>query len=202
MTSDRRQFHKYKNNYLVESGIQLGYGIDDALHCGFPNVRSIEISPSYYARAQERFKDNPKVKLYFGDSVTMFYDIIKDINEPITFWLDGHYSWGGESGFNKEHVCPVLMELEQIKKHPIKTHTILVDDRRLFVPSSCGGMDGCFNLSEKDVIAKILEINKDYKIIYDDGYCKDDIIVAYIEKEEEKKEDVVNKNDGAKENNK
>jgi hypothetical protein len=181
MASNRRQFHKYKTNCLVESGTQLGYGIDDALSCGFKNIRSIEISPSYYATVKERFKNNPNVQLYHGNSVNMFYDLIADLNEPVTFWLDGHYSCGGDSGFDEKHVCPLLKELEQIKKHHIKTHTILVDDRRLLVPSSNGGMDGFFNITEKQVIDKLLEINADYKIIYEDGWCPNDIIVAYID---------------------
>lgn len=101
------------------------------------------------------------------------YDVIKNINSSITFWLDGHYS-GYDTAQGDEN-NPILKELEQIKKHHIKNHTILIDDIRL-----CGGF-WFDDITLEQIISKILEINKNYTISYVDGYVKNDILVAQIQ---------------------
>ena len=67
------------------------------------------------------------------------------------------------------------MNNNQIKRHNIKTHTIMVDDIRL--------MDNIhFSVTKDKVIKKIYEINPNYKIkYYDDECAKEDILVAYID---------------------
>jgi hypothetical protein len=50
---------------------------------------------------------------------------IKDIDSKITFWLDSHWSGTPDVGCDLVTICPVLEELEQIKQHSIKTHTII-----------------------------------------------------------------------------
>jgi hypothetical protein len=57
--------------------------------------------------------------------------ILSSINEPILFWLDGHYS-GGETAKGEANT-PILKELEFILRHPIKNHVILIDDARCFI---------------------------------------------------------------------
>lgn len=119
-----------------------------------------------------KFKNNPNVLLHLKSSTTMLDDI-KDINEPITFWLDGHWSFGKTS--YKEMYCPVLLELNAIERHHIKTHTILVDDVRLFGTSE-------FNfISLSTVKETILRINPKYKFSFADGHIPNDILVATVE---------------------
>jgi len=177
--SARRKFHKYPNRILVESGTYEGDGIQDALDCGFEKVISFEITVKYYKLSSERFKDNPNVTVVYGSTVDKLWDYIKDIEEPITFFLDGHYSFGF-TGYDPDHVCPVLKELEAIGKHKIKSHTIMIDDRRLYVKSGNGGLDGVFNILEKDLLKYIFKINNDYDVVYEDGHAPEDIIVAYV----------------------
>lgn len=62
----------------------------------------------------------------------------------------------------------------------IKTHTILVDDRRLLIKSTNEGLDGNFDITENEIGTAIMKINPEYKIKYEDSHIKDDIIVAYI----------------------
>lgn len=170
--SPRRPFKKYPNNILVESGTYQGDGIQDALDAGFKNVISYEIAPQLFLQANNRFRNNPNVLIYMKPSQTMF-DEIKDINEPITFWLDGHYSTGNSATTFYQVYCPLLLELDQIAKHHIKTHTILIDDVRYF-----GHPD--FNyITKQEVIDKLLAINPNYQIRYENGVIENDVMVAY-----------------------
>jgi hypothetical protein len=175
----RRAFDKYKGSILVETGTYLGEGITDALNNGFQRVISFEITNEYYNRTMPKFISNSKIKMILGSSVSMLYQTIKDINEPIVFWLDANYS-GGDAGYDPQYINPLLKELEQIGKHHIKTHTILIDDRRLLKPSTNKGLDSLFDITEAQIREALLKINPDYIITYEDGYIPDDIIVAMI----------------------
>lgn len=101
--------------------------------------------------------------------------MIKDINQPITFWLDAHiFPPRTDGGKN----CPLIEELDQIKRHPIKTHTILIDDMH------CAGTAAFDFLTKEDLIQKIHEINPEYKIRYipggNDGEYPENVMVAII----------------------
>ncbi len=153
-------FHAFKNQYFVETGTFGGDGIKKALQAGFKNIRSIEINHRLAKEAQFNFKKNTNIVIREGDSSTQLFDMIKDIKQPITFWLDGHvYPPRTDGGKN----CPLIEELEQIKRHPIKTHTILIDDMH------CCNTIFFDNLTREDLIAKIHEINPDYQIRYVPG---------------------------------
>ena len=106
-------------------------------------------------------------------------DIIKDINSPITFWLDSHWSGTPDVGCDNQTLCPVLQELYQINQHPIKTHTIMIDDIRL-MNLSLNRYEG-FPVSLEQITDSIYNINPEYKIKYYDDYTsKNDVLVAYI----------------------
>ena len=84
----------------------------------------------------------------------------------------------------KTKSAPLLDELIAIAKHPIKTHTILIDDRRLIgtVDLACPGWA---ELTEELVIEAIMAINPEYEISYrDTKHGKQDVIVARIEEGE------------------
>ena len=177
----RRPFVHYKNRYLFETGSHNGDGIQDALDAGFEEIHSYEVFPQWHNHCIERFKANPNVHLHFKSSVNMWEEIVQ-INEPITFWLDGHYSGtNNETGYDPHNFYPLLKELQEIGRHSIKNHTICIDDRRLLIqtneqtPHSIG-------FSEEIIINLLKEINSNYTIIYKDGVCPNDVIVAYIKK--------------------
>jgi hypothetical protein len=107
------------------------------------------------------------------------FDEIKEINESITFWLDGHYS-SGNTAYDMTQYYPLLKELDAISKHHIKNHTICIDDRRLMKKTDENTPDN-IGVTENEVIEALLKINPKYKIEYRDGYIKDDVIVAFIE---------------------
>ena len=167
-------FKKFPNQYFVETGSHQGTGIKKALDAGFEHVYSFEIFPCFYEKCKTTFAENPNVKLFLGSSGEILYDVIKDIDSPITFWLDGHGNFGGDLTAMGYEQCPLLKELDLIEKHSIKTHTILIDDVRVL------GTAAFEFVSLNQVIKKLLEINPNYKISYEDGVVPNDILVAQV----------------------
>jgi hypothetical protein len=164
---------KHPNRVFIETGTQHGYGIEVALECGFEKIYSIDIDSKFHHEGSIKFKreiEQGRVELFIGDSALMLKDILKYIDEPVTFWLDAH----ADAGIIGKSTCPVIDELEQIRDHGINTHTILVDDRRMF------GVYWGVGTSEDDVKSKILTINPNYQIYLADGCEPNDIIVAYV----------------------
>lgn len=170
LESDVLKKYKNGNNVFVETGTYKGDGIQLALDAGFERVHSMEIFEPLYLGSSKRFATNYSVKIWRGDTSKNFGDMISCIEEPITFWLDSHVS-GCDSGYNPECTAPLLRELDEISKHPIKTHTILMDDRRFF------DVWGCPVDKIKEII---LGINPNYEFRFEEGYQPDDILVAYI----------------------
>jgi len=170
------QLLKYINTIFVETGTYQGDTIDiiNNYNNSKTTIFSIELSEVFYQNCKEKFKNTNNVTIIFGNSKYHLINIIQDINEQITFWLDSHWSGVPNIGCDNITICPILFELEQIKSHHIKNHTIIVDDIRL--------MDNQhFPVTVEQIVEKIYEINKDYKIIYYDDYtAKNDILVAYI----------------------
>ena len=87
-------FLKYKNEYFVETGCFIGDGIDNAIAANFNNIISIELADKYYQICKNKYKDNVNINIILGDSALILYDVIKNIDSKITFWLDGHYCFG------------------------------------------------------------------------------------------------------------
>lgn len=173
MSTRNNLFKKYMNPVFIETGSYVGNGIQEALDANFNEIYSIELSDKYFYMCYQRFRNNKNVHLVKGDSSEVLYDVIKNINENITFWLDGHYSQG-DTALGKVW-SPLMMELETIKKHEIKTHTIIIDDLR------CWKISPQYNFCVDDIIKKLYEINNNYKLIYEEGYIKNDILVAKID---------------------
>lgn len=166
-------FGEFRQNYFVETGTFGGDAIQLALNAGFKKVRSIEFDLNLCKNAQRRFSNNPNVRIDHGDSSINLWELIKDIDEPVTFWLDAHVCPPRTDGGKN---CPLIEELDQIKRHPIKTHIILIDDMH------CCNTELFDFMNQNDFIAKILEINPDYEIRYvdggNDGEYKNNIMVA------------------------
>jgi hypothetical protein len=173
MPTKKETFAKYNNGYFIETGSHLGNGIQQALDAGFKKVISIELSDKYFTHCENRFKDNDNVKIVKGDSFKVLPEVIKDIDEPITFWLDGHHSCGDTA--LGEHWAPLMQELDVIKSHDVKNHTILIDDMRCWEePNEVHGF------YKDDIFEKLKEINPDYKLSYEHGNQADDVLAAHL----------------------
>lgn len=167
--------------YFIETGSFKGETIQLALDAGFKKIRSVELNEDNYNLCKERFKDNLNVELYFGESEILFWEMIKDINIPSVFFLDSHYSgYGGDYVTSKgRSFSSIVSELKTLSYHPIKNHTILIDDRRDF------GTINMDYISESEILRLIRSINFNYTIYYETGsdalsIFKDDIIVARV----------------------
>lgn len=169
-------FKNFPNYYFVETGTFGGGGLQIALDSGcFSQLYSMEVQQGLVLSAQNRFRKNLNVHIIQGDSKYKLWDIIKDLNKPITFWLDAHI-FPPIIGVQN---CPLIEELDQIKKHPIKTHTIIIDDQLW-----CGSAAFDF-VTQKDLINKIKEINPNYRITFlpggNDDEVPNNVLVARIE---------------------
>ena len=120
---------KYSIGEFVETGTFLG---DTLCFIAKKGVRctSIELSQELYETACKRFEAYNNVRLVQGDSGQRLPEVLKDINNPVLFWLDGHYSSGITASAGT--LTPVSNELKAIFGHPIKQHVILIDDARCF----------------------------------------------------------------------
>lgn len=114
---------------LIETGTYMGDMVE-AQKRRFKKVFSVELGIDLFETAKEKFKNDKNVTILQGDSGVILPEIIKGINKPAIFWLDGHYSAGITAKGEKE--CPILMELEAILNDRRFKHVILVDDARLF----------------------------------------------------------------------
>ena len=171
---------KYKNEVFLETGTYQGdtvLKIANSDSFKFAEIISLELSKDFFKQCTERFKNEKRIHIYSANSKTDLWDILRDIPVEITFWLDSHWSGVPNVGCDSETKCPVLFELEQIKKHPIKSHVIIIDDIRL--------MDGDhFPVTLPEILNKLYEINPLYKIKFYDDYCaRNDILVACLNKD-------------------
>jgi len=168
----REVFAKYPNKYFIETGSCTGDGIQKALEAGFEHIISIELAPHYYRHCCQRFASFSNVAMLLGDSTEILPLLLQTIEAPATFWLDGHYSeWDTARG---ESNTPLMAELESIRQHRIKTHTLMIDDARLF-----GAVEFDF-LTLDEVIKKIKEINTRYVISFEDGHIPNDVLIAQV----------------------
>lgn len=167
---------KYGTEYFVETGSFTGGAIEEAINASFSDIRSVEIDPGMYATCVDRFANDTRVTLYFGDSLDLLPEMIDDIDEKITFWLDAH---AGNSPTAGRLAAPLLEELDIIAKHKRRDHVLLIDDVRLF------GKRGWDFVTKYEVLERILAINSKYAIVYENskGFERD-ILVAYIPEDE------------------
>jgi len=176
-TLPREIANKYSNPYFFETGTANGACVTLALSCGYEKIFSVEIEIERQTENSKTFKkeiSENKVKLYTGDSLLLFPEMIKELDKPTTFWLDAHVD-EGVSGVKK---CPLYEELETIATNLIKTHTIMIDDISYFGTKNHWG-DG---ISLETIKEKILQINPNYNFAFEDGHVPNDILVAYLNK--------------------
>ena len=82
-----------KTNHYIETGTYLDHGIKSVLS-NYENIHPIELSEKWHEYNTEQFKNNNNVKMYLGDSKKILPELLNSINEPITIYLDAHYSGG------------------------------------------------------------------------------------------------------------
>lgn len=96
----------------------------------FRKIFSIEVQPQLAQLAAKRFSAYPHIKIIEGDSARKLAEIIPQIEGPVLFWLDGHYS-AGVTGRGDDD-CPLWGELHAINGSLAHRFVIIVDDARCF----------------------------------------------------------------------
>jgi hypothetical protein len=170
---NKKLLSQFPNKFFIETGTQQGHGLEVAVDCEFEKIYSVDIDSQCHGHCTQKFKDviaTGRMELFIGDSAVVLAKILEQIDAPATFWLDAHAG----AGLIGKAPCPVIYELQQIASHHIKTHTILIDDRRMF------GHYWGKGINENDVIDTVKLINPDYTISYADGCEPRDIIVAHV----------------------
>jgi SAM-dependent methyltransferase len=169
-----RLFEEYKTNIFIETGSHLGEGIARAVLIGYKEIHSIEIQQKYYIECRNRFRSISNISLYLGDSLKVLPNILSQVNEPCTFWLDAHMSYVSRN-------CPTLEEIKLIGQHHIKTHTFIIDDMMDF------GTKAHENITMEDLMIAILEINPDYTFLLESSQIANNVLVATVNKKPEQK---------------
>jgi hypothetical protein len=118
-----------KPRVFIETGTHMGDTINNVLN-HFDKIYSIELSPTYAGKSQNRFKDQTHVTIINGDSAQILVSLCKIVQEPAFFWLDGHWSGGDTAQGSKD--CPLLEEVKAINDNLMSECTIAIDDIRLF----------------------------------------------------------------------
>lgn len=152
---------KYSLSILIETGTYRGEMVE-AMKDAFKKIFSIELSEAYAKKAQQYFRGQETVKILQGDSGEVIGQLIKQIDQPTLFWLDGHYSADDTARGKKS--TPVMEELDHILRAPDMHHVILIDDARAFGKSEdYPSMD--------ELMAFIYSLRKNVQI-----FSEDDII--------------------------
>lgn len=157
---------KYLNDTFIETGTGRSDGVINAFNAGFKKCYTIELNEQFYKEAKVKMVRHlaaQNLHMYFGNSPEKLSLILEDIDEPVTFWLDAH----------SYTEAPLYEELEVIKNHHIKNHIILIDDVRCI-------KNDFTNVNMDGVIAAVMKVNPDYTITYEDGFVKNDVLVARV----------------------
>jgi hypothetical protein len=165
---------KYISHTFFETGTYLGDSVKLALEVGFKRIISIEIDPELQYKNLMNISTEGydcHMTLATGDTLELMLYHTKDLTEQTTFWLDAHT----DLGMQGKKKCPLYEEIEAIAQSQTKTHTIMIDDLRCFGIGLWGE-----GITIEGVKERILNINDQYKFCIEDGYEKQDILVAYI----------------------
>jgi len=172
MSLTKQTLNNFLNDTFVETGTCEGDGVAIALECGFKTIYSIEIDPVLYDYCKKRFADKDNVYLYKNDSIVVLPQILSEIQTPSTFWLDAHMN--DVSTYVGKFRCPILQEIDMILDNNLH-HTLLIDDRRLFMND---GIRHWNNVKEKEIMDTIRGKSDKLKISYACGVVENDIIVV------------------------
>jgi len=174
---------KYTNSVFVCTGIASGTILTHAIEINcingaFRKIYGIEENGILADHSRKFVIPNcvayykPKnlnlCEIYHKNSISDLADVINKVDKPITFVLASQFpDWTDPKKNNF-----ILYELDQIKKHRIKKHIILID----YIYFG--------NINLENLKNKLLEINSKYKFKFEDGGHlgkeKDAVLVAYF----------------------
>lgn len=116
---------------LIETGTFHGDMVN-ACKKAFKTIVSIELSPQLQQENAERFSRFPGIRIIHGDGAKILPGLLKEIEPPCLFWLDGHFTPASRSA-RGDIETPIMQELDAIFEHPHESNVVLIDDARLFI---------------------------------------------------------------------
>ena len=136
----RSTLNKFREEFnlkiLIETGTFMGETVEYFKN-DFSHIYSIELSIDLANQAKEKFLNDDHISIIQGDSGEILKGLLAKIDQPVLFWLDGHYSsefWVGDVFIKTARTnvdTPIVEELKTILEHPFD-HVILIDDARMF----------------------------------------------------------------------
>jgi len=97
----------------------------------FSTVITVELAEGLHAAAVERFRSVPNVTPRQGTSPDILKELAPQLaKQSVVYWLDAH--WCGATTGGQDNECPLIPELEAIRKLN-DSSVILIDDARLFL---------------------------------------------------------------------
>lgn len=165
------------NTIFIETGTFQGQGVNRALQMGYKKIHSIELDSELFKFCSKKFKDNQNVTIYQGDSGIVLENVLKNITESATVFLDAHYCGVGSNTGLGEVWIPIEKEITALKNHSINTHIIIVDDLDAMDNSHFDKNSGKWVGSPglEFILNSLIEINPHYKI---QTFKKENQIVA------------------------
>ena len=157
---------KYLTATFIETGTNIGHGVQAALEAGFQKVVSIDADLGMWQHSVRRFSSEKRVDILLSDSPTMLRILCPQLKDPCTFFLDAH----------SDEQNPLLGELAAIGTSPCKTHTILIDDVRMFGTVQCWR-----EITGDRIVRAVQDINPNYVFSREDTpNGRDDLLVARV----------------------
>jgi hypothetical protein len=133
---------KYNSNVFVETGTWTGDGVNHASSFNFEKLFSIELVEELYLKAEQRFINNNKIKIFHNNSCDGLKYILENFvkeDDKIIFWLDAHlpqfYTKNIDDRYdvNTKILIPLEEELKIIKNYKnISNDVFLIDDLRIY----------------------------------------------------------------------
>lgn len=146
----------FLNHTFVETGTFDGRGAVFAVYAGFKSVHTIEVDLERARKARFRFSGFPEIVLHVGDTVDLLPQVLKDLKEKATIFLDAHPIGFGDPSKGGKVKYPLVDELELIRQHSLrKDHSILIDDINALKH---------FGTSNDGVKEQLLKINPNYAV--------------------------------------
>ena len=118
--------YRQNTNVFIETGSLRGYSINKALEAGYNKIYSIELDEKRYKWVKDEFEDDDEIEIIHGNSNTEFSELMDNIDEKCTIYLDAHYC--GDNAEIGDKWSPIREELNCLKKHFIKDHVIIIGD--------------------------------------------------------------------------
>lgn len=184
---DASEWERFKTPIYFETGLFKGDSLAHAISSKqFNRHISLEISRSHIRDAEDRFAKkiiNKKVKLIHGNSRDLKLHI-KELRNPITFFLDAHDDQRINVKAAKVHddpdiACPLYHELEAIASHPFASeHNILIDDMQCFKEGFHHKTHNWWQgIKFQEILEKVKELFPNHTLYFLDSYRENDILV-------------------------